>query len=273
MSPHRPRRQRYASIIVVPPQRDQPFNFNMPGWAYYLLLGGIAALLAIVIGGFFLTGWMGMRLRQLRQVEARNIVLEEEAAKVAELERELERLEDLRLRILDLAGIDVREEIEARTAERVGEVVEEQTVAGIASPAGPVLASPSTKTRGTMPSMWPVEGVISRGFTDSGEPSKLHYGMDIAAAHRAKVHASGAGMVVFAGRDSVFGLMVVIEHGRDVMSYYGHNSMLEVGRGDRVKRGDVIARVGSTGESTAPHLHFEVRKKGNPINPRSFFVD
>ncbi|MGD8396423.1 MAG: M23 family metallopeptidase [Candidatus Eiseniibacteriota bacterium] len=273
----RTRRQRLASIIVVPPQREQPIHFDLPDWAYYVLLGGLGAIAVIAIGGLFLTGWMGVQLRHMRQVEARNVELAEEAAKVDRLERELEQIEDLRLRILELAGVDVRAEIEARSSARIGGLSDdpvelaEQLPDGSESEAG--ATSVPSGTRGTMPSLWPVEGVISREFRMDREPASVHQGIDIAASHGAPVKASGAGQVVFAGRDSVFGLMVIIDHGRGITSYYGHNSSLEVGRGDRVQRGDVIARIGSTGESSAPHLHFEVRKGGKPINPRSYLID
>ncbi len=268
-------RNRFASIIIVPPERDQPLNFNLPSWAYYLLLGGLGAAMVVLIGGVVLTGWLGGRLAHMREVEARNAFLEEEVTRVGELERELGEIDDMRLRVLELVGVDVRDEIETRAAVRARAADGYRTLAGV-SPAGSVatpLISGANTTRGTMPSLWPVEGVISNKYRVDGDPSTMHEGIDIAASFRSEVRASGAGMVVFAGRDSVFGQLVVIDHGKSVTSYYGHNSSIEVGQGDRVRRGDTVARVGSTGESSAPHLHFEVRKGGKPINPRSYLVE
>jgi murein DD-endopeptidase MepM/ murein hydrolase activator NlpD len=268
----RRRRKRYASIIIVPPERDEPVNLNLPAWAYYLILGGIPALLAVTIGGVFLTSWMATRLSEMRAVEARNIELEDQAAKLGRLEQQVRDFEDFRLRVLDLAGADVRDEIEARATARL-ESTGMTTLE--ASRGGPPLpeSSPLADRVGTLPSLWPVEGVISRDFQVDGDLGAIHYGIDIAATFRAAVRASGAGTVVFAGRDSVFGQLVVIDHGKDVHSLYGHNSSLEVGQGDRVKRGQTIARVGSTGESSAPHLHFEVRRGGKAINPRTYLVE
>lgn len=271
MALRRSRRRRYASIIVVPPERDEPVHLNLPGWAYYTLLGALGALVVMVIGGAILTSWMGVQLRHLRGLEARNLVLAEEAAKVSRLEAEVDEMENLKVRILDLAGVDVREEIEARSA--AAAATPPMLESGAAEHGGPRIESASTITFGTMPSLWPVEGVISKEYRQDGDPSALHYGIDIAAPFRSAVRASGAGRVVFAGRDSVFGQLVVIDHGSGVLSYYGHNSELVVGRGDRIRRGQVIAHVGSTGESSAPHVHFEVRKDGKPISPRSFLVD
>ncbi len=115
---------------------------------------------------------------------------------------------------------------------------------------------------------WPVNGVISKSFSRSSVPGKEHHGLDIAAAHGTPVHAARSGQVTFAGKDSVFGQMVLIDHGGNLQSLYGHNSTLRVGIGDRVVAGQEIARVGSTGESSAPHLHFEIRSGGQAIDPR-----
>ncbi len=81
-----------------------------------------------------------------------------------------------------------------------------------------------------------------------------------------------AGVVAFAGSASVFGELVIIDHGGEVQSLYGHNSVLEVDAGDWVEPGQEIARVGSTGESSASHLHFEIRRRGQPVDPRRYLV-
>ena len=124
---------------------------------------------------------------------------------------------------------------------------------------------PSASTTGWR---WPVNGLISKSFSRSTVPGKEHHGLDIAAAHGTPVHAARSGQVIFAGKDSVFGQMVLIDHGGNLQSLYGHNSTLRVGAGDRVVAGQEIARVGSTGESSAPHLHFEIRSGGQAIDPR-----
>jgi murein DD-endopeptidase MepM/ murein hydrolase activator NlpD len=272
MPPVRRRRQNHASIIVVPPQRDGTLSFNLPGWAYYLVLGSIPAILVILIGGVLLASWMATQLRGMRDLEAQNHALQEETAKVVELERGLQDFEEFRLRVLDLVGADVRDEIEARAEARLQEA--ELSIAEASLPEDLFAeSSPLANRLGTLPSLWPVEGVISRGFHVEGRSSQIHHGIDIAAPHGTAVRASGAGTVAFAGRDSVFGQLVVIDHGKGVHSLYGHNASLDVGQGDRVKRGQQIALVGSTGESSAPHLHFEVRRGGNAINPRTYLVD
>jgi murein DD-endopeptidase MepM/ murein hydrolase activator NlpD len=133
---------------------------------------------------------------------------------------------------------------------------------------GATTATSGSSSASTTGWRWPVSGVISKAFSRSSVPGREHHGLDIAAAHGTPVHAARSGQVVFAGKDSVFGQMVLLDHGGNLQSLYGHNSTLRVGAGDRVVAGQEIARVGSTGESSAPHLHFEIRSGGQPIDPR-----
>jgi murein DD-endopeptidase MepM/ murein hydrolase activator NlpD len=117
---------------------------------------------------------------------------------------------------------------------------------------------------------WPVDGVVSRAFALDTTPERRHHGIDIAAPHGTPVRAAGSGVVTFAEMDSVFGRLIVIDHGEGWQTVYGHNSRLVVGIGDSVRTGEEIAQVGSTGESSAPHLHFEVRRGGRPVDPRRY---
>jgi murein DD-endopeptidase MepM/ murein hydrolase activator NlpD len=132
-------------------------------------------------------------------------------------------------------------------------------------PIAPAVAPESNAQ--AFPSRWPVDGVISKAFQINTTPDREHHGLDIAAPHGTPVHAAGPGAVAFAEMDSVFGLLVVINHGGGWQTVYGHNSRLVVGIGDSVRGGQEIAQVGSTGESSAPHLHFEVRRGGRPVDP------
>ena len=121
----------------------------------------------------------------------------------------------------------------------------------------------------TEPSVWPltVAGVVTRSHL--GGASADHPGIDIAVASGSYVRAAGGGFVVEAARDPDYGLFVLIEHGNGVRSRYGHASYLVPDRGWTVRQGEVIALSGSTGRSTAPHLHFEILKNGRPIDPLS----
>lgn len=123
------------------------------------------------------------------------------------------------------------------------------------------------------PSLWPVHGWVSAEFQE--EPKLLnrqHLGIDIVAAYGSPVQAAADGIVTFAGWTDDLGYTVTIDHGFGFFTRYGHNSRLLVESGMRVKRGQVIAFLGSSGRSSGPHLHFEVWKDGQPVNPRDYLL-
>ncbi|MGI6144742.1 MAG: peptidoglycan DD-metalloendopeptidase family protein [Clostridia bacterium] len=100
--------------------------------------------------------------------------------------------------------------------------------------------------------------------------NKMHTGMDIGAPKGANIVAAENGTVIQAGWNNAYGNMIVINHGGNLVTLYAHASKLLVSVGQQVTKGQVIAKVGSTGYSTGPHLHFEVRKNGDPVNPSSY---
>ena len=121
------------------------------------------------------------------------------------------------------------------------------------------------------PSVWPVRGWVTSPFGNRTSPFsgilKFHEGMDIAAQTGTPVVTPADGVVIKAGFSTGYGNMVEISHGYGLKTVFGHNSRLNVKAGQRVKRGDVISYVGDTGSSTGPHLHYEVRVNGLPVNP------
>jgi murein DD-endopeptidase MepM/ murein hydrolase activator NlpD len=96
----------------------------------------------------------------------------------------------------------------------------------------------------------------------------FHYGIDMVAPKGTPIHAVADGKVVFRGRSSGFGNLVIVDHGHGYTTYYAHMSKIEAQLGDIVPRGQEIGLVGSTGRSTAPHLHFEVRQNNKYIDPQ-----
>ncbi|HEX9113331.1 MAG TPA: M23 family metallopeptidase, partial [Nitrospirota bacterium] len=121
------------------------------------------------------------------------------------------------------------------------------------------------------PAGWPVRGWITSPYGNRRSPFSgqltFHEGIDIAAQTGTPVTAPADGVVVKAGFGSGYGNMVEISHGYGIKTVFGHNSRLNVKAGQRVRRGDVIAYVGDSGSSTGPHLHYEVRLNGLPVNP------
>lgn len=126
--------------------------------------------------------------------------------------------------------------------------------------------------------MWPVVGTITSGYGYRFHPIHrtrlMHTGLDIAKPSGTPVKAADGGKVIYAGWRGGYGKVVMIDHGhqrgKSIVSLYGHLSSILVGNGQTVSKGQVVARVGSTGFSTGPHLHFEIRENGATVDPRRY---
>jgi hypothetical protein len=127
------------------------------------------------------------------------------------------------------------------------------------------------------PSVHPARGFFSSGFGFRRDPFtgtiRMHNGIDISNRIGTPVYASANGVVIFAGVESGYGNVITINHGYGITTKYAHLNEIVVREGDAVKRGDKIGTVGVTGRSTGPHLHYEVRINGMPIDPKTYITD
>jgi len=160
----------------------------------------------------------------------------------------------------DIAWLDRHSTVEERILEELIEAAKDKSARWAATP-----------------SIWPVRGWVTSGFGARVSPFTgqlaMHDGLDIGAAPSTPVLASANGHVRAAGFDAKMGNLVLIDHGYGVQTEYGHLSKLLVRQGQKVKRGDVVALVGSTGLSTGPHLHYMVKVKGQTVNPHNYILD
>jgi len=210
-----------------------------------------------------------------------------------ENEQQRQKLDQLKTRI-DAIETDAR-----RLAEITGEAEEEGTSPRGAG--GPLLAADETavaaiearaaqleqqlkayenfiereRELSRVPSIWPVAGEVTDRFGLRSNPfgggsAEYHDGLDIASPWGAPVVAAGSGIVSTAGFQSGYGNLVVVEHGSGLSTAYAHLSRIEVKVGEEVRRGDQIGRVGSTGRSTGPHLHYEVRIGETAVSPARY---
>ena len=126
----------------------------------------------------------------------------------------------------------------------------------------------------SQPSLWPLNGVLRSSFGGRSDPfsgeGAFHTGIDLAAPKGTPVHATADGVIVSAAWAGAYGKMVIVDHGNGLQTYYAHLSQSIVVPGQAVTRGQVIALSGATGRATGPHVHYEVRLAGTPVNPYKY---
>lgn len=209
----------------------------------------------------------------------------------AENDRQRRELNELGTRV------DAVEDTSRKLAEKSGVVSEKEAIPGTGGPALPLegegLAALAQKTsylekalhayeavlrgRGDTPSMWPVQGKLESGFGGrrnpfGGNSYEFHSGQDIDAPWGAPVMAGASGKVTFVGWQNGYGQLVVIDHGGGLTTRYAHLSDINVSPNQTLVRGEFLGKVGSTGRSTGPHLHYEVRINDEPVNPLQYLL-
>jgi murein DD-endopeptidase MepM/ murein hydrolase activator NlpD len=199
-----------------------------------------------------------------RQAQETELIADQTAARRAAYESlvaERSRLEDIRAeRQSTLASIQVQRKEWEEEADALAAQSAEVSAAATSG------APPSTG--GTGGFIWPVSGTVVSPF--GMRWGRLHAGIDIAAPTGTPVVASASGRVTYAGSMSGYGLIVVIQHANGIATAYAHNSSLAVAPGQTVGQGQVIASVGCTGTCYGPHVHFEVRVNGTPVDPMGY---
>jgi murein DD-endopeptidase MepM/ murein hydrolase activator NlpD len=249
----------------------------------WLKLFGLAGV--VILSGA-LYGFYGLTQQAIHlKIESENERLRAENA------RQREELNKLNNRV------EAVEDTSRKLAEKSGVVHEEASVPGTGGPAVPLDAESLEiiearmsrleqnmrayeavlRSRGYTPSIWPVEGKLESGFGGrrnpfGGSSYEFHSGQDIDAEYGSPVIAGASGKVEFAGWQNGYGQLVVINHGGGLTTRYGHLSHIDVAMGQSVERAQFLGRVGSTGRSTGPHLHYEVRINDEPVNPLQYLL-
>jgi murein DD-endopeptidase MepM/ murein hydrolase activator NlpD len=243
-------------------------------------------LIAVVFFAGCLYGWYGLTQQaQHFRIEAENQRLR------AQAEQQRQELNELSNRV------EAVEDTSRKLAEKSGVVNDSANLPGTGGPAMP-LDSDSLNAleekmahlekdlrsyeavmsrRGYTPYVWPVVGKLESAFGGRRNPFgggsyEFHTGQDIDAPWGAPVIAGATGTVSFVGWQNGYGQLVVIDHGDGLTTRYGHLSHIGVSQGAPVRRGEFVGRVGSTGRSTGPHLHYEVRINDEPVNPLQYLL-
>lgn len=212
---------------------------------------------------------------------------EKQREQLEKLENRVDAIEDTSRRIAEISGAPVQEgesQQEGASERGAGGPLVPMDAAAIANVETRAVQleqelrayESALREQARIPSIWPVAGGET---TDSfggrrdpfgGGSAEFHSGQDISAERGTLVYAAGIGTVKFAGVQGGYGQLVIIDHGDGITTRYGHLSKLEVVAGQELVRGTVIGHVGSTGRSTGPHLHYEVRINEEPVNPRAY---
>ena len=261
------------SVIIVPHDNRTTWNFRIAyRWLYalvaFVIVGTLVGLTVMVTYG---------RVAKIAHnavlVNRENAQLRGKLAEVDSLRVELIELRALGLQMKHMLGVPLSAADSALVASlspvaRTPAIPRDEEEGGVSS-------REQQRMLEAMPTVWPVKGYVTKEFKVTGGEKNpdYHPGMDIAAERETPVLVVADGIVEMSGFDETYGWMVEVDHGYGLRSVYGHNSRNLVKIGDRVTRGTTIAFVGSTGKSTAPHLHFEVRENGVPVDPRKYLLN
>lgn len=287
-------RKRYYIMLVMRDVEGQLRKINIPLHYVYVFLAGA------VLGMFTITGIAGSYTRMLMKV-ARFDELRTEKEAITRQYSRLERvakekdiqvasLGSLASEVSALYGLkseSILEDVSRQqfTQEQVQSSLSQLSAlrttaltgaAAIAMSFGPGrnLTTADWLRLAAAPNLWPVEGHITSSFGERIDPfngeGAFHTGVDISTSFGRSVIAPADGVVVFAGSRGGYGRVVEIDHGHGIMTRFGHLSSYVVAEGQRLQRGDKVGFVGLSGRTTAPHVHYEVRIHGAPVNPYKY---
>jgi murein DD-endopeptidase MepM/ murein hydrolase activator NlpD len=253
------------AVTVVVHRDGDPHSrqFRLPLWAARVLLFGAVGLGVVIVVGAVLYAPIARTAASVPGLRDRIARLEAERNQVQQLAFRLDEAERRYEQIREMMGGRIMPELQA-------------PVEGPMLAVAPIVAAaPDEAARfedGLSPPFhWPLDqrGIITRGQVGPGPRDETHAGLDIAVPIGTPIRASGGGVVSELGEDAEYGLFVILDHPEQFQSLYGHASRLLVTEGDTVAAGQVIALAGSTGRSTGPHLHFEIRRGTRAIDPRT----
>jgi len=247
---------KYTTIMLVPDGTEPRSGWRVRTWVMKLVVTSAIVILVGIVLFFSFYGKVLSRAAMTEQVTKENEALRRYYYKVQLLEQNLNQAREVVTRMTQLAGIDY-EFPEFPDDSTLFAQLDRTTTAVVARPAS---------GDWSLPAGLPIQGFVTQGFKTS-DANSYHPGVDIACAVGTPVLATGSGMVEHVDYDSIYGHMVVLRHNDSVTTVYAHNDEILVHVGETVPVGSRIASSGNSGKSTAPHLHYEIRINGEPINP------
>lgn len=243
------------TFLIVPDHDGKNRQFSISRNGTLVLIFTIVGIITSMVIGLLI---FGPKAFDHDRMKNRYTEVIEERTAVLELYRDLERMKQMELVVQKALGSNLAEsEIEDG---KLVETIDDQKIrAGYLN---------------NVPSLLPVSGVVTQNMIINNEDDiRKHLGVDIAVPTGQPILASASGQVVFSGWTPDLGNLVVIYHNNEYFTYYGHNELILVNSYEKVDRGDAIATSGNSGISSGPHLHFEIWKDGEPVDPLLYFPE
>lgn len=274
------RRSKYLNVILLPDGKEG-VRFKISLKLAYFLTFLIGLFLLVVVVLVISYAKVSYKALQAKSLALENRRLSEYNVKVTELEGQLKAYRSFIQKIGKLAGVEYSTKIEPKIDYKedlytMSEITTSDSESFNNRPSFPFQLPKSRINpffEDFIPGGFPVEGWITKGFVEKKEKLGVeHPGVDIACKEGTEVKATASGWVKFAGWDPEYGNLLILEHQEGYSTFYGHNKKLKVLEGEFVEREKVIALSGNTGKSTAPHLHYEIRKDGVPVDPKNFLI-
>ncbi len=253
-----------VTFVVIPNYQSKKYSKTFSLTTFRLLLVLFIILILALASGVFLSSRFYYQMLRLNYLTRRNVQLEAEYAKLQSLKERLVKLEEESQKIRNMLGVDkTPATIDYLSLTGDDEETPVTTEKGSKNLLSPELASQLKKEKVQyVPTELPITNyVISKGF------DLTHTGVDLVAPLGTPVLATADGVVKDAGEDSIYGKYVLLEHGKDYTSFYGHLRRITKTKGEKVLKGTHVGYLGGTGQVSAPHLHFEITYKGEKVDP------
>jgi len=281
------RRLKDLSIMLIPDDHADPYSFRVSYTKLKFLIVVAILLFLHILGGIVFYWKFAVVSSKNNELNQENVRLKEDNKKLYSLYEIVEDLLKYQERVKTTLGINKGFEVSDR---RSAEILKDISPSFDVMPNQTYQMDEKKQTEGKLdfltqtkstyhdfaeniPTYLPVEGFLTTDYREADWfiPHR-HLGIDIAAKKGTPIRASADGIVLFSNWTNDLGNLIIIDHMNGFVTYYGHNQVLLKKERSAVKKGDVIAYLGSSGKSTAPHLHFEIRKNGVPVDPKEYLI-
>jgi len=290
----------YYTLILIPDARSASRKFRVPVRLVRWVLGTTAAFVLAAAGFLAHYVWLNLQVAEIDTLRLENATLHAQAQdynlNLGRFESRIALLQRTVTKLGVVSGVEQNLPGDGEIAAGLGGATWTETtppsrdtelaVQSLSRRLSDLVARSSriesfytdqTELLASTPSIWPVRGYLSSGYGRRSDPftgqTSFHPGIDVSAPRGAEIMAPADGVVVSVGRRGAYGQAIVVDHGFDVVTRYGHMEKFNVRAGQRVRRGDVIGFVGNTGRSNAPHLHYEVWVRDKLQNPIHYILD